>query len=123
MRQSSSNVVARRGAGWMLTAALAVAGTLLPVVVQAGDAAAGKEKSASCAACHGADGIATAPNFPTLAGQYESYLVNSLRSYRDGSRENAIMAGFATGLSDEDIDDLAAWFASQSGPLQTAPRP
>lgn len=123
MRQSSINIVARRGAGWMLTAALALGGTLLPVVVQAGDAAAGKEKSASCAACHGADGIATAPNFPTLAGQYESYLVNSLRSYRDGSRENAIMAGFATGLSDEDIDDLAAWFASQSGPLQTAPRP
>ena len=89
----------------------------------AGDAAAGKEKSATCAACHGAEGIATQPTYPTLAGQYESYLVQALKSYRSGARENAIMYGFASQLSDRDIADLAAWFSSQEGPLQTAPRP
>ena len=86
-----------------------------------GDATAGKEKAATCTACHGADGIATQPSYPNLAGQYESYLVHALRSYRSGARENAIMYGFASQLSDEDIEDLAAWYASQSGPMKTAP--
>ena len=88
-----------------------------------GDATAGQEKSSTCAACHGPEGIATQPSYPNLAGQYESYLAQALLSYRSGARENAIMYGFASQLSDEDIDDLAAWFASQAGPLTTAPRP
>lgn len=97
---------------------------IVPAVAGAsGDADAGKAKAVTCAACHGEAGIAIAPNYPTLAGQYESYLVHALESYRSGSRQNAIMAGFATTLSDEDIADLAAWFSSQDGPLQTAPRP
>jgi len=58
---------------------------------------------------------------PILAGQYESYLIQALKSYRDGTRQNAIMAGFASALSDQDIDDLAAYFSAQDGPLQTAP--
>ncbi len=91
--------------------------------VQAGgDAKAGAEKSATCAACHGAQGIGEITTYPILAGQYASYLEHALKSYRDGSRENAIMAGFAVALSDEDIADLAAYFAAQEGPLQTAPR-
>lgn len=102
---------------------LLVLGAFAAPATAAGDAAAGQEKAATCAACHGADGIAVAPNYPTLAGQYESYLVQSLIGYRSGVRENAIMAGFASQLSDQDIADLAAWFASLSGPLQTAPRP
>ena len=109
-RQSTA-ILALTGA--MLTAGLAVAG---------GDAAAGKEKSATCAACHGEDGNSQIETNPILAGQYASYLEHALKGYRDGSRQNAIMSGFATQLTDQDIADLAAWFSSQPSPLQTAPR-
>jgi len=80
-----------------------------------GDAAKGKEKSAICASCHGADGNSTVPANPRLAGQHASYLLRALRDYKSGARQNAIMAGFAGTLSDEDMEDLAAYFASQSG--------
>jgi len=89
----------------------------LPVVATAGDIAKGKELSATCAACHGADGNSTIPTNPKLAGQYESYLIQALSDYRSGSRKNAIMAGFATALSDQDIKDLAAYFSSQKSEL------
>ena len=88
----------------------------------AGDPAAGKEKAATCAACHGAEGVSKDPSNPILAGQYDSYIQQALKSYRSGARENAIMAGFATQLSDQDIADLAAWYSSQNGPLRVAPR-
>lgn len=88
----------------------------------AGDPKAGQEKSGTCAACHGADGVSNIPTNPILAGQYASYLEQALKSYRSGSRQNAIMAGFASQLSDQDIEDLAAWFSSQEGSLQTAPK-
>ena len=120
-RHASDRPVRRRGRLAACIAAAALSLATAPAV--AGDAAAGKEKSATCAACHGAEGIATAPNYPTLAGQYESYLAQSLAAYRSGARQNAIMAGFAGQLSDEDIADLAAWYASQAGPLRTAPVP
>jgi cytochrome c553 len=82
-----------------------------------GDAAAGKEKSAPCAACHGADGNSQAPTFPILAGQHADYLAKALEDYKSGARKNVIMAGFAGALSKQDREDLAAYFASQSGPL------
>jgi len=105
-------------------AASALLSVTLPMgIAMAGDPAAGEEKAATCAACHGADGVSTIASNPILAGQYASYIKHALESYRDGSRPNAIMAGFAAQLSDEDIADLAAWFSSQTGPLQTAPRP
>ena len=66
-----------------------------------------------CAACHGADGNSTDPQFPRLAGQYEDYLVRALTDYRSGQRRNPIMSGFAAGLSDTDIANLAAYFARQ----------
>ncbi|MEN8719791.1 MAG: cytochrome c [Oceanococcaceae bacterium] len=100
-------------------ASVLLAATLLPLAVAAGDPIAGKEKSATCAACHGADGVSSAPTFPTLAGQHETYLVQSLKQYRDGSRKNAVMAPMAANLSDEDIADLAAFYARQKGPLKT----
>lgn len=84
-----------------------------------GDARAGQQKSETCAACHGADGNGPDPNFPRLAGQYEDYLAKTLRQYRDGERVNAIMNGMAAGLSDRDIADLAAFYASQRGSLST----
>ncbi|MFC5067005.1 c-type cytochrome [Flaviflagellibacter deserti] len=76
------------------------------------DAAAGKEKAAVCTTCHGADGISQLPNAPHLAGQPEVYVVEQLKAYRSGARKNEMMTVIAQPLSDQDIDDLAAWFAS-----------
>jgi cytochrome c553 len=105
----------------MKSAIAAIAGLVFliagPSALAQGDAAAGKEKSAPCAACHGADGNSPAPNFPRLAGQHADYLVKALEDYKTGARKNPIMAGFAGGLSKQDREDLAAYFASQEGPL------
>ncbi len=86
-----------------------------------GDPVIGKTKAAPCAACHGQDGKGIAPNYPVLAGQHADYLTHALKQYRSGERKNAIMAGFAGALSDDDIEDLAAWFGSLEG-LITAER-
>ena len=99
---------------WFCTLLLAL--LLLPVnAIARGNAAAGQEKSATCAACHGKDGHSVDPTYPNLAGQYQSYLIKALSDYRGGRRTNAIMAGFASQLSNQDIEDLAAWFSSQQG--------
>jgi cytochrome c553 len=85
----------------------------------AGNAAEGQRKSQACQACHGVDGNGIGdPQYPNLAGQYEDYLYHALKSYKDGSRENLIMAGFVATLSDQDMRDLAAYFAAQPGKLQ-----
>jgi len=80
-----------------------------------GNPAKGQEKAAICEACHGKEGISIDPTYPHLAGQHFSYLVKALSDYRSGDRSNAIMASFATNLSNQDIQDLAAWYASQEG--------
>lgn len=79
--------------------------------------AKGKEKAAACAACHGATGDAASDQFPKLAGQYKSYLIQSLKDYRSGDRANLIMGGQAKGLTIRDIEALSAYFASQEGGL------
>ncbi|WP_376690000.1 c-type cytochrome [Wenzhouxiangella sp. EGI_FJ10409] len=82
----------------------------------AGNASRGLEKSESCQACHGKDGNqAATPDTPMLGGQHADYLEYALKQYRSGERENAQMNGFASGLSDQDIADLAAWYASREG--------
>ncbi len=86
-----------------------------------GDPDAGQQKSQTCQACHGADGNSPTPNFPKLAGQYQTYLLRALQEYKSGARKNAIMAGMVAPLSDEDMQDLAAYFSSQQG-LSTPPR-
>jgi cytochrome c553 len=94
---------------------LALAGT-----AQAkGNAEKGKAKAAQvCAACHGADGAKpVGPENPILAGQYPDYLVKALSDYKSGKRANPIMKAFADPLSKQDIEDLAAWFASQKSSL------
>ena len=97
--------------------ALALAGA----AQAAGNADAGRQKAFQvCAACHGAAGNQpTAPENPILAGQHYDYLVRALRDYKSGKRSNAIMKGFAASLSRQDIEDLAAWFASQDSGLHT----
>ncbi len=87
-----------------------------------GDPVAGKEKSAVCAGCHGVDGNSSVGANPRLAGQYESYLYHSLKEYKEGRRQSLLMAGMVANLSDQDMKDLAAWFASQEGDvLQVLP--
>ncbi len=94
-----------------------MAGNSRPSNVNKQSAARGKEKSAVCASCHGANGDGENTTYPKLAGQYESYIAHSLKEYRSGDRQNGIMAGFAGTLKINDIEDLAAWFASQQGGL------
>ena len=93
--------------------ALAMAG-LSHLALAAGDAEAGKSKSATCAACHGANGVSAVPIYPNLAGQKQEYLVNALKAYKSGERNNPIMKPMAAPLSDQDIEDLAAYFGGLS---------
>lgn len=93
-------------------AGLALAASL--PVGAAGDKTAGKAKSAVCAACHGADGNSVNPEWPKLAGQHESYVYKQLQEFKSGSRQDALMAGQVAALSDQDMQDLAAFFASQT---------
>jgi cytochrome c553 len=91
-------------------------------VLASGSIEAGKQKSQTCAACHGANGISTSDQFPILAGQYRDYLIQALHEYQKGDRKNPIMAGMAKPLSEQDIQDLAAYFSSLPGPLEMLPR-
>ena len=77
----------------------------------AGDVAAGKTKAARCAACHGANGQGVPPN-PALAGKPEAEQVQALKDYKSGKRANPIMKGLAVSLSDKDMEDLSAYYAS-----------
>lgn len=93
-----------------------VAPMLLPAVATAtGNAVDGQQKAATCEACHGKNGHSLDPNYPNLAGQHKSYLIKALSDYRAGRRVNAIMGSFASQLSNQDIEDLAAWYSSQRG--------
>ncbi len=79
-----------------------------------GDPAKGKALATACGACHGADGNSSNPEWPKLAGQGEAYLSKQLHDYRSGARENAVMNAQAALIpSDEDVEHLAAYFASQ----------
>ena len=84
----------------------------LAPAAQARDPVAGRAKAAACAVCHGPNGLSVAPDAPHIAGQPALYLGNQLRAYRSGARKHEVMGVMAKPLSDSDIDDLAAWFAS-----------
>ena len=86
------------------------------LVLAAGDAEAGAQKVAVCAACHGANGMSAVNIYPNLAGQWAPYLESALKAYRAGERTGgmtAMMAPQATNLSDEDIADIAAFYSEQ----------
>jgi cytochrome c553 len=89
-------------------------------VMAAGSAEAGKSRSVTCAACHGPDGNSQNPEWPNLAGQNERYLIKSLQAFKDGSRSNVLMTGQVIALTDEDISDLAAYYAAQTAVSLTA---
>ncbi len=79
----------------------------------AGTVEAGQAKSATCMACHGMDGNSANPEWPSLAGQHPSYIVKQLKHFKAGERQNALMSPMAMILSDQDMEDLAAYFSSQ----------
>lgn len=79
-----------------------------------GSADAGKGKAAVCGACHGTDGNSASPQFPKLAGQNAPYIAAQLANFKSGKRQNPIMSGQAASLSEQDMQDLAAYFASQT---------
>lgn len=79
--------------------------------------------AALCTSCHGADGVAVAPIYPSLAGQHQDYLVRALDEYKHGGRKNPIMSGFAANLKDEDIVAIARYFSGQTPALRTEERP
>ena len=95
-----------------ITIALALAAAGAQVQAE-GDAAAGKAKSVTCMACHGADGNSPNPVWPKLAGQHASYILAQLQDFKQGVRQNNLMSPMAAPLSEQDMADLAAYFSSQ----------
>lgn len=85
-----------------------------------GDAAAGQAKTAVCGACHGPDGNSMAPNFPKLAGQGDRYLLKQLHEIKDGKRQVLEMTGQLNNLNDQDLADIAAYYASQKSSVGAA---
>ena len=94
-------------------AVVTMAGILVCIsgAVHAGDAAAGKAKAATCAGCHGAQGISNNPMWPNLAGQQQAYLVKQLQAFREGTRSDPMMSPMAKLLSDTEIENLAAYYS------------
>jgi cytochrome c553 len=105
----------------LATMALALAlAAALPGGVDAADLNAGAAKAKEvCAACHGMDGNSPQPDYPKLGGQWADFLAKALRDYKSGARKHPIMQGFAAGLSRQDIDNVAAYYASQPAQLTT----
>lgn len=106
----------------MKSLAVLLTATLLAATASAADAPAAPKVdlakgsasfAAVCAACHGADGNSSVPTQPTLAEQHPEYLVKQLQEFKSGKRNNAVMKGFATMLTDEDMKNIAYWVASK----------
>ena len=83
----------------------------------AGDAEAGKAKAAACVACHGPDGNSPAPNFPKLAGQHADYLLKQLKDFKSGARTDPTMNAMVMPLSEQDMADISAFYATQKGTI------
>lgn len=103
-----------------LILSMAVTGMIFSGMVDAkhtpkGDAERGKSKAAACAACHGADGngVAAMPTYPKLADQVPGYITSQLNAFKDGSRQDPIMAGMVAALNEQDMADLDAFYSSQ----------
>jgi cytochrome c553 len=103
-----------------LTLCLAAALAWSGAAAMAADLAAGKAKAADvCQACHGMDGNSPLADNPKLGGQYPDYLAVALRGYKSGARKNAVMGALAGTLSNKDIDNVAAYYASQAPVVAT----
>ena len=103
----------------MITISISLAMFAAGAIQADGDPAAGQAKSQICAACHGLDGNSVLPQNPVLAGQVPGYIAQQLTQFKSGGRKNAIMAGMTQSLSEQDMQDLDAWFSSQTAPPRT----
>jgi cytochrome c553 len=111
MAQSAPKQAAPAAAG--STAKPAATASAKPAGPLPGNAKAGQAKAAVCGACHGMDGNSTDAQYPKLAGQNEEYIAHQLHNFKSGKRQNPIMLGFASQLSDQDMDDVGAYYMSQ----------
>jgi len=93
-------------------AAFVAFASLSSFTTQAADIAAGKAKAASCAACHGANGMSMIPMYPNLAGQKEQYLLKQLKDFKSKKRNDPVMSAMAMPLSTQDMENIAAYYAS-----------
>jgi cytochrome c553 len=119
--QQHSSRVTHHGRGiwsWAFVLAWLVSSTAL---AQTGSVDAGRTKAALCAACHGNDGNSVAPEWPSLAGQHATYIVEQLQAFKSGERVDVTMTPFAMTLSEQDMFDVAAYFASQPRTPKGAP--
>jgi cytochrome c553 len=105
---------------WLAITIIFLVSSVTGPALAGGDPEAGKTTSASCAACHGADGNSVNPEWPKLAGQNEKYLARQLGYFQHGERENSTMNGMVANLSERDIDDVAAYYASQTTTIGNA---
>ena len=94
-----------------LVSAIALA-TAANISIAGGNAAAGKAKAATCAGCHGPKGISMVPMYPNLAGQKEAYLVKQINNFKEGVRKDPTMNAMVKALSDEDVANVAAYYAN-----------
>lgn len=99
-------------AGWKTMVLLAGMLGLTGAAAAEGDTGAGREKAAVCGGCHGEQGISVSPEVPNLAGQKAQYLVAALKAYQSGLRRHPLMSSIAAGLSEQDMEDLAAYYSS-----------
>jgi cytochrome c553 len=103
-----------------IATSLAAALLLSTTVSVAADLNAGQAKVKEvCQACHGMDGNSSNADYPKLGGQYPDYMAKALRDYKSGARKNAIMLGFAQGLTRQDMDNVSAYYAAQPAALVT----
>lgn len=100
--------------GPLLRMSLGLSLVMFSASASAGDISMGKEKSVTCAGCHGANGIGLSEEFPNLAGQKEAYLVKQLNAFKTGGRQEPTMKAMAASLTESDIQNLAAYYASLS---------
>jgi len=106
---------------WLVFAATLSLASGVSQAIAAGDAAAGKAKSATCAGCHGPDGNSANPEWPKLAGQHAGYITKQLQDFKAGTeRNNAMMAPMVASLSEQDMADLAAYYSAQTTQMGAA---
>lgn len=106
----------------LLALSLALAFTSATGILHAeGNISSGKEKAAACVSCHGDNGNSMVSTFPKLAQQHSSYLIKQLKAFKSGTRNNPMMSSIAMGLSDEDMVDIAAYYAEQEVSLNQLP--
>jgi len=106
-------------------AALVIAISLMTTIepaCAAGNIAAGRQKAMACQTCHGLDGLSKMPDAPNIAGDPEDYLVRQLTAFRKGERKNEMMSIVVQPLSDQDVADLAAYYAAIEVTVKLPPR-